>query len=88
MESLVNDEANDRCATAFRDRNAGVDRNRSKETEEGTRGGGRGGYGARVRGGKSTDTPSTRGARPFLTATPCSTGRQLTRTRARLSPPP
>ena len=40
---------------AFRDRNAGSDRNRNKGTEEETRGNGRGGYGARVRGGKWTN---------------------------------
>jgi len=41
-------------AAAFRDRNAGSDRNRGKPTEESAgRGGARGGYGARVRGSKS-----------------------------------
>jgi plasminogen activator inhibitor 1 RNA-binding protein len=39
--------------TAFRDRNAGSDRNRGKPTEESGRGGPRGGYGARGRGSKS-----------------------------------
>ncbi|KAK1598667.1 uncharacterized protein LY79DRAFT_537801 [Colletotrichum navitas] len=36
---------------AFRDRGAGSDRNRGKTTEEPARGGPRGGYGARARGG-------------------------------------
>lgn len=36
---------------AFRDRGAGSDRNRGKTTDEPARGGPRGGYGARARGG-------------------------------------
>jgi plasminogen activator inhibitor 1 RNA-binding protein len=44
--------ANRVCATAFRDRNAGSDRNRGKPTEESGRGGSRGGYAARGRGSK------------------------------------
>lgn len=45
---------------AFRDRNAGHDRNRSKPTDEGPRGGARGGYGARVRGGRGARHRSDR----------------------------
>ena len=37
---------------AFRDRGAGSDRNHARSTEESARGSGRGGAGARVRGGK------------------------------------
>jgi hypothetical protein len=37
---------------AFRDRGAGSDRNAARSTEEGARGGPRGGAGARVRGGE------------------------------------
>jgi hypothetical protein len=50
-------ESNMLLRLAFRDRNAGSDRNRGKYTEEGSRGGSRGGYGARVRGGKSSIIP-------------------------------
>lgn len=39
-------------ASAFRDRGAGSDRNHARSTEEAARGSGRGGAGARVRGGK------------------------------------
>ncbi|SPN98354.1 uncharacterized protein DNG_01400 [Cephalotrichum gorgonifer] len=46
---------------AFRDRNAGADRNRSKATtDEETRGAGRGGLGARVRGGRGARHPRDR----------------------------
>lgn len=46
-------EANVSFYLAFRDRGAGVDRNRTRTTDDGTRGSSRGGgYGARVRGGK------------------------------------
>lgn len=40
-------------SAAFRDRAAGSDRNQGRSTEEAPRDGPRGGYGARVRGGKS-----------------------------------
>lgn len=45
---------------AYRDRNAGTDRNRGRPTEEGGRGGSRGGYGARVRGGRGGRFPRER----------------------------
>ncbi|KAF6826484.1 elicitor protein [Colletotrichum musicola] len=45
---------------AFRDRGAGSDRNRGKTTEEPARGGPRGGYGARVRGGRGGRFPRER----------------------------
>ncbi|KAE9568812.1 RGG repeats nuclear RNA binding protein B [Colletotrichum fructicola] len=45
---------------AFRDRGAGSDRNRGKTTEESARGGSRGGYGARVRGGRGGRFPRER----------------------------
>lgn len=38
--------------TAFRDRGAGRDRNQGRSTDEAPREGARGGFGARVRGGK------------------------------------
>lgn len=44
---------------AFRDRNAGSDRNRGKPTEESARGGPRGGYGARGRGNRGGRHPRT-----------------------------
>lgn len=51
--SFVEGDANT-CffAIAFRDRGAGSDRNHARSTEEPPRGGPRGGYGARGRGGK------------------------------------
>jgi len=42
---------------AFRDRNAGSDRNRGKPTEDAPRGGSRGGRDARVRGGRGARNP-------------------------------
>ncbi|WYZ40441.1 hypothetical protein EsH8_IV_000782 [Colletotrichum jinshuiense] len=45
---------------AFRDRGAGSDRNRGKTTEEPARGGPRGGYGARARGGRGGRFPRER----------------------------
>ncbi|ERS97259.1 plasminogen activator inhibitor 1 RNA-binding protein [Sporothrix schenckii 1099-18] len=45
---------------AFRDRNAGADRNRSKPTDEASRGGARGGSAARVRGGRGGRFPRDR----------------------------
>ncbi|KAK1520207.1 hypothetical protein CPAR01_15258 [Colletotrichum paranaense] len=45
---------------AFRDRGAGSDRNRGKTTDEPARGGPRGGYGARARGGRGGRFPRER----------------------------
>lgn len=45
---------------AFRDRGAGSDRNHQRSTDENPRGGGRGGYGARVRGGRGGRHPRER----------------------------
>ncbi|CAI4211463.1 unnamed protein product [Parascedosporium putredinis] len=46
---------------AFRDRGAGVDRNRTRTTDDGARGSSRGGgYGARVRGGRGSRHPRER----------------------------
>ncbi|PKS11904.1 hypothetical protein jhhlp_001198 [Lomentospora prolificans] len=59
---------------AFRDRGAGSDRNRTRGTDDGTRGAPRGGYGARVRGGRGSRHPRDRDDRHTKNIAPSISG--------------